>query len=96
MLLDGYYIHYHYVRLSSAMLIKICSKNRAKLRICDILVGWFDFVKSIQKIIQRFYCILYLFDLRIMVFHLRLLLDIVMVPNVVELIHLYDLTVTIK
>ena len=87
MLLDGYYIHYHYVRLSSAMLIKICS---------DILVGWFDFVKSIQKIIQRFYCILYLFDLRIMVFHLRLLLDIVMVPNVVELIHLYDLTVTIK
>ena len=78
------------------MPIKICSKNRAKLRICDILIGWFDFVKSIQKIIQRFCCILYLFDLRIRVYRLRLLLDIVMVPNVVELIHLYDLTVTIK
>lgn len=72
------------------MLVEIIKKNCTKFVHCLLLVSWLDFVIAIQKIIQSFRCILYLFDLCIMML-LRLLLDIVIVPNVVELVHLYNL-----
>ena len=72
------------------MLVEIIKKNCTKFVHCLLLVCWLDFVIAIQKIIQSFRCILYLFDLCIMML-LRLLLDIVIVPNVVELVHLYYL-----
>ena len=72
------------------MLVEIIKKNCTKFVHCLLLVSWLDFVIAIQKIIQSFRCILHLFDLCIMML-LCLLLDIVIVPNVVEWVHLYDL-----
>ena len=73
------------------MLIKIHSDNCTKLCRCLLLISRLDFVAAVQKIRQCLRCVLYLLDLRKMVLHLRLLLNIVIVPNVVEWIHLYDL-----
>ena len=72
-------------RISSA------SDNCTKLCHCLLLISRIDFVAAVQKIRQCLRCVLYLLDLRKMVLHLRLLLNIVIVPNVVEWIHLYDL-----
>ena len=73
------------------MLVEIRSDNCTKLCRCLLLIGRLDFVAAVQKIRQCLRCVLYLLDLRKMVLHLRLLLNIVIVPNVVEWIHLYDL-----
>lgn len=73
------------------MLVEIIKKNCTKFVHCLLLVSWLDFVAAVQKIRQCLRCVLYLLDLRKMVLHLRLLLNIVIVPNVVEWIHLYDL-----
>ncbi len=67
------------------------SDNCTKLCHCLLLISRLDFVAAVQKIRQCLRCVLYLLDLRKMVLHLRLLLNIVIVPNVVEWIHLYDL-----
>lgn len=73
------------------MLVEIRSDNCTKLCHCLLLIGRLDFVAAVQKIRQCLRCVLYLLDLRKMVLHLRLLPDIVIVPNVVELVHLYNL-----
>ena len=73
------------------MLVEVCSENCAKLCHCLLLVSWFDFVAAIQKIVQCLCRFLHLFDLRKVMLHLCLLLNIVIVPNASELVHLYDL-----
>ena len=89
-----YFTFLAYISLSLNVLIQISSDDSTKLRHCLLLIGRFDFVTTVQKIVQSFRRILYLFHLRIVVFNLRLLLNVVIVPNIVELVHLYNLLLT--
>ena len=73
------------------MLVEIRSDNCTKLCHCLLLIGKLNFVAAVQKIRQCLRCVLHLLDLRKMMLRLCLLPDIVIVPNVVELVHLYDL-----